>query len=298
MFRSSILLSVVLYLHTANTSTRTTNAFTHTPANPIRRVGGESLLRRLDNSPLPFVSIQKQQQQRINTQALSMDAGVSDIFVNAWASYNVALEEQPLITKSITAGIILGAADLAGQALERSLKNNDENSETSSSPAVVDFARVGRFALFGLVLQAPWNHFYYQILDSALPPTVDPFTATTGIKVLIDQFIQAPIFTIIIFYFLGILEGKTMDMVYEQLKKDYGDTMQANWKLWVPATAVNIAFCPPLFRVLFLNCVFFFWSIFLSLKLNNSDGDDDGIAAAIEGVVEEQEQQQLLSEKN
>lgn len=99
MFRSSTLLSIVLYLHTANTSTRTTNAFTHTPGIPIRRVGGESLLRRLEKSPLPFVSIQKQQQQRINTQALSMDAGMSDIFVNAWSSYNVALEEDPLITK-------------------------------------------------------------------------------------------------------------------------------------------------------------------------------------------------------
>lgn len=42
-------------------------------------------------------------------------------------------------------------------------------------------------------------------------------------------------------------------------------------KLWVPATAINIAFCPPALRVLFLNCVFFFWSIFLSLKLNKED---------------------------
>ena len=49
--------------------------------------------------------------------------------------------------------------------------------------------------------------------------------------------------------------------------------MLANWKLWVPATAVNIAFCPPILRVLFLNCVFFFWSIFLSLKLNKETED-------------------------
>ncbi|KAL3766687.1 hypothetical protein ACHAWU_003443 [Discostella pseudostelligera] len=53
--------------------------------------------------------------------------------------------------------------------------------------------------------------------------------------------------------------------------EDYVDTMLANWKLWVPATAVNIAFCPPILRVLFLNVVFFFWSIFLSLKLNKSE---------------------------
>lgn len=111
------------------------------------------------------------------------------------------------------------------------------------------------------------------MLDGALPPTADPLTATTGIKVVIDQFIQAPIFTVLIFYFLGILEGKSTDDVKNQLDRDYKDTMLANWKLWVPATIVNIAFCPPMLRVLFLNCVFFFWSIFLSIKLND-DGEE------------------------
>merc|ERR1712127_356745 len=143
-----------------------------------------------------------------------------------------------------------------------------ENQQKEDEESSVDFARAARFAIFGLVLQAPWNHFYYQILDGALPPTEDPFTATTGIKVVIDQFVQAPIFTVLIFGFLGVLEGKTFDEIKRQLDDDYVDTMFANWKLWVPATAVNIAFCPPILRVLFLNVVFFFWSIFLSLKLN------------------------------
>uniref|UniRef100_A0A7S2W2E8 Peroxisomal membrane protein MPV17 n=1 Tax=Eucampia antarctica TaxID=49252 RepID=A0A7S2W2E8_9STRA len=198
----------------------------------------------------------------VRGSALHMDTSV---LTEAWVSYNHALETDPLLTKSITAGVILGAADLAGQALERSQKKEGEESSS------VDLARAVRFAFFGLVLQAPWNHFYYQLLDGALPPTADPFTTTTGIKVAIDQFVQAPVFTVLIFYFLGLLEGKTMESVKQQLDNDYKDTMIANWKLWVPATAVNIAFCPPLLRVLFLNCVFFFWSIFLSLKLNKEE---------------------------
>jgi len=182
---------------------------------------------------------------------------------NAWTAYNVALETDPLLTKSVTAGVILGAADLAGQALENRMAELDKD---------VDWARAARFAFFGFVLQAPWNHFYYIMLDGALPPTPDPLTATTGIKVVIDQFVQAPIFTVLIFGFLGTLEGKSVDDIKRQLEADYTDTMVANWKLWVPATFVNIAFCPPPLRVLFLNCVFFFWSIFLSLKLNK-DGE-------------------------
>ncbi len=204
-------------------------------------------------------------------------------FEDLWSSYLSALESDPLLVKSVTAGVILGAADLSGQAIQQSLLAVAAESTTATNivkkhgidedegGGVVDIARFARFAFFGFILQAPWNHFYYQFLDGALPPTEDPFTYTTAIKVLIDQFIQAPIFTLIIFAFLGLLEGKSIPEIRRQLDEDYVDTMLANWKLWVPATAVNIAFCPPILRVLFLNVVFFFWSIFLSLKLNKSE---------------------------
>ena len=201
-------------------------------------------------------------------------------FEGAWSSYLSALETDPLLVKSVTAGVILGAADLSGQAIQQALAaeaaggGGADDGASSSPPAGgrgVDVARFVRFAFFGFVLQAPWNHYYYQLLDGALPPTADPFTATTGIKVVIDQFVQAPVFTVLIFGFLGLLEGKTIDEIKKQLDEDYVDTMLANWKLWVPATAVNIAFCPPILRVLFLNVVFFFWSIFLSLKLNKNE---------------------------
>jgi peroxisomal membrane protein 2 len=213
-----------------------------------------------------FTAIPQRASMRHVDSALHVDAGVTDVVVQAWTSYNIALEEDPLLTKSVTAGVILGAADLAGQAIQNARKDDGEKLS-------IDVGRFARFAFFGFILQAPWNHFYYLLLDGALPPTPDPFTATTGIKVAIDQFIQAPIFTVLIFYFLGILEGKSTGDVKDQLDRDYKDTMLANWKLWVPATALNIAFCPPILRVLFLNCVFFFWSIYLSLKLND-DGED------------------------
>ena len=126
-------------------------------------------------------------------------------------------------------------------------------------------------ATFLLLTISPWNHFYYLALDSQIPPTPEPFTPTNGIKVFIDQGIQAPIFTVLIFVFLGLLEGKTTESIQSQLKNDYKETILANWKLWIPATVINIGFVPPLFRVLYLNCVFFFWSIYLSLVINKDE---------------------------
>lgn len=67
--------------------------------------------------------------------------------VEAWHSYNAALEAHPLAVKSLTASAILGAGDLAGQAIEAS---RNEGGEEKS----IDWARVARFSVFGLVLQA------------------------------------------------------------------------------------------------------------------------------------------------
>jgi hypothetical protein len=142
----------------------------------------------------------------------------------AWNAYNDALVASPLLVKSVTAGTILGAADFAGQAIQEITKAEDAESKG------VDFARAARFAFFGLVLQAPWNHFYYNFLDGAIPPTVEPWTPTTGIKVVIDQFVQAPVFTVLIFSFLGFLEGKSAEAIKKQLEEDYSDTMVANCK--------------------------------------------------------------------
>uniref|UniRef100_A0A7S4EG90 Peroxisomal membrane protein MPV17 n=1 Tax=Pseudo-nitzschia australis TaxID=44445 RepID=A0A7S4EG90_9STRA len=206
------------------------------------------------------------------TRSVSATTSSSSLHMDpqqAWTAYNDALETSPLLVKSVTAGVILGAADLAGQAFEGAQSDD----ESSSNDTGIDVARTVRFAFFGFILQAPWNHFYYTLLDGAIPPTVDPWTSTTAVKTVIDQFVQAPIFTVLIFAFLGFLEGKNLEAIKKQLDDDYADTMVANWKLWVPATVINLAFVPPILRVLYLNCVFFFWSIFLSLKLNK-DGDN------------------------
>jgi hypothetical protein len=183
-------------------------------------------------------------------------------------AYNNALVSSPLLTKSITAGVILGLADLTGQKLEGQPVADPSLGVVDKS---LDAARILRFVVLGLALQAPWNHFYYMLLDGAIPPTLDPLSQTNLGKVFIDQFIQAPIFTAIIFLYLGLAEGNSMNTIIEdKFKKSYWSTLLDNWKLWVPATAVNIAFFDPIYRVLYLNCVFYFWSIYLSLKLNSN----------------------------
>jgi hypothetical protein len=114
------------------------------------------------------------------------------------------------------------------------------------------------------------THYYYVALDRYLPPTKYPWTTTTLLKLIIDQAIYAPTFLFLVIVYLGIFEGSSFSFIEKQLKEEYMITLISNWKLWVPATVYNMAYVPPAFRVLYCNVIFFGWSIYLSLALNNN----------------------------
>ena len=61
---------------------------------------------------------------------------------------------------------------------------------------------------------------------------------------------------------------QSTDFLKNQVQNDLGGILIKNWSVFLPATAINLAFCPPELRVLFLNCVFFGWVVYLSLFLN------------------------------
>jgi len=186
-----------------------------------------------------------------------------------WSQYLSLLDSDlALPTKAITAALIIGSGDLTAQVLEKK-KASAEGVEVPET----DFARVLRWATFGFFVQAPWNHFFYQILDGVLPPTAEPFSAVTFAKVAIDQFGQAPIFTALIFVFFAVLEGRGLQSAKKQIDEELFEVLLKNWAIFLPATIINLAFLPNQLRVLFLNAVFFFWTIFLSLTVNSKKED-------------------------
>jgi peroxisomal membrane protein 2 len=186
---------------------------------------------------------------------------------SAWQRYNKALERNPLLVKSITAFFLLGGGDLCGQSLEHLLGR----SSNAGSVLVlgVDWPRAARFGMFGL-LGAPWAHYFYFYLDKVLPPTEKPFTKTTLLKVCIDQGVQAPALLALMISTISILKGTGLQGVREDLARNYWTSLLANWKLWLPFSFINLAFVKPTLRVLFVNAVFFGWTIILSMLINSS----------------------------
>ena len=186
---------------------------------------------------------------------LRVDAGPAEL----WSGYLAALEADPLPVKMATAACVIGAGDATAQLIENERKK------------LPDAARVARWAFFGLVLQAPWNHVWQNLLEGALPATASPWTAVTFEKVALDQGLQAPAFTALVFIFFAVLEGSGFRGGVAACEKDLGPTILKNWLVFVPATFINLGFVPLELRVLFINVVFFFWVIFLSLLINNDE---------------------------
>jgi peroxisomal membrane protein 2 len=174
-----------------------------------------------------------------------------------WKWYSAQLDAYPLATKTITSAILVGLGDAAGQGIEYHF-------------ARFDLDRSFRFVTMGFFIQAPSAHYFYQVLDGHLPPTPSPWTWRTLIKGLIDQLVFAPSFTIFIFFYLDTLQGLSIDDILQHIYHDYFNTMIANWKVWGPATIVNMIWVQPSWRVLYSNGVFFIWTIILSLMISNS----------------------------
>jgi peroxisomal membrane protein 2 len=118
------------------------------------------------------------------------------------------------------------------------------------------------------LLGAPWSHYYFQFLDECLPPTPEPFTKTTLLKVFIDQFIQAPLLLLVMICSLSLMKFEGPQVVEKDLVESFWPGLIANWKLWITASLVNLAFVKPELRVLYTNMIFFVWVIILSIILN------------------------------
>jgi hypothetical protein len=93
---------------------------------------------------------------------------------------------------------------------------------------------------------------------------------TLSVKVFIDQFIQAPAMLALIISGLAFMELRGLDGIHQDMEQQYVDALIQNWKLWIPATIVSMAFVSPALRVLYDNLVFFFWTIYLSMILNDN----------------------------
>ncbi|XP_057688716.1 peroxisomal membrane protein 2 [Corythoichthys intestinalis] len=170
--------------------------------------------------------------------------------------YLLLLKKYPILTKSVTSGILSALGNLLSQILEARKK-----AQSDASVREIDTAGVLRYAIFGLFITGPISHYFYHLMETGMP-TTDPYCVVK--RLLLDRLVFAPGFLMIFYIVMNILEAKGLDHFIKKIKASYWTALKMNWKVWTPFQFINVNFVPVQFRVLFANMIALFWYAYLA----------------------------------
>jgi Mpv17 / PMP22 family len=195
--------------------------------------------------------------------------------------YQKILEESPLLTKSVTAGLIQFVGDYGAQHYENSKLSSATSRDTtaedgnkariSSPPGRYNFRRGLSLFVDGLVLSGPMLHYCYQWMEEILPTGTGGWKATMC-HVMVDDYIIDNMYITLSFVFTSISEGHGRELA-SILRKDYWATMTASWCTNLALVPVEF-FCfgclSVQFRTLFMNFVDLLWGAIISFMSHRS----------------------------
>ncbi|KAF8369681.1 hypothetical protein HHK36_032293 [Tetracentron sinense] len=146
--------------------------------------------------------------------------------------YLAVLKKYPVLTKAVTSAFLTLIGDLTCQLLIDQVSS-------------LDLKRTFLFTLLGLVLVGPTLHFWYLSLSKLVPL---PGAAGALLRLLLDQFLFAPIFIGVFLSTLVTLEGRPSQVV-PKLQQEWFSAVLVNWQLWIPFQFLNFRFVPQQFQL-------------------------------------------------
>ncbi|XP_057812358.1 protein sym-1-like [Salvia miltiorrhiza] len=174
-------------------------------------------------------------------------AGGSNWSFLSW--YMSLLAKYPVPTKAVTSAFLTLVGDLTCQLM------------IDQAPSL-DLKRTSIFTLLGLVLVGPTLHFWYLSLSKLI---TTPGAYGVLSRLVLDQFLFAPVFIGIFLSTLVTLEGRPSDVI-PKLQQEWFSSVVANWQLWIPFQFLNFRFVPQQFQVLAANFIALVWNVILSYK--------------------------------
>ena len=225
--------------------------------------------------------------------------GLRSILIGAEESvtlYSTLLETFPVVTKSITAGVIGGLGDFFAQWLENRRLSRRASHPTlgvASSHKTIPRPQIdtGNYNIRrglsivadGLFLSGPLMHFGYELFEHIWPISGGG-TLAAMLHVVADTLLLDSIFIATTFWFSGWFEGFSLKQIRSQFRRDYVAAFKAGALtsvLVMPIELVCFRFLPLSFRVLAVNFIDIVWDAVISYMAHRSRGgehigDDQG----------------------
>lgn len=156
-----------------------------------------------------------------------------------------------LVTSGVTAGALVGGGNLAVQYAE---------GRKSGKPVELDLQGALRLFGIGALLYGPYQHYWFGLLDWALPARTVPNVLA---KVAVSQLALAPAVLALVYSWHLALTGQPATIT-DRIKKDLAPSTIDGWKFWVPVTAANFAAVPLDKQVLFMSAAGVAWTAYVS----------------------------------
>lgn len=191
---------------------------------------------------------------------LSAMAPISAVLQTAATFYTQQLTARPIVTKSLTAGIIFGLSDWCAQLIER----GEGDEDGAKSPLV--FSRIFTTFLVGLLFFGPAANAWYAMIFKVLPSTS---LISTLQKAALGQIFFGPAFTCV-FFAAGMIQSGSFSLGawLSQIKSDLPAVWVSGLGFWPLVDFISYKVVPVQWIPLFVNFCSFVWTIYLSLVAN------------------------------
>ena len=178
------------------------------------------------------------------------------------AAYATLLQAYPVPTKALTQGLIWSAGDVVAQLRE----------ESGSSVSV---ERTAKFFVTGVGSGVLWSQ-YYDAADALIAPAPGGVVVHTALSLALEQFLWCPVVFATYQIPIAVLQnGGALSEVPGAVRRQLGDMLVANLKIWTPANIV-IYNVPLQWRVLCSNGVDLVWGyVCASFAADACAPDDD-----------------------
>ncbi|CAF4784285.1 unnamed protein product [Pieris macdunnoughi] len=170
--------------------------------------------------------------------------------------YQRLLNRRPYLVQAIQTGTLMGAGDLISQTFIEKKSFRD-----------ADYARTIKFSSIGFCFGGPALRVWYGLLNRHVGSTGKTVALK---KVFIDQAVFAPTFLFFLLVGLGALQGKSWDLIENDINTNYIDILKTNYYVWPWVQIVNFYYVPLQYQVLLVQGIALFWNTYLSYKTNRT----------------------------
>ncbi|KAL7538670.1 hypothetical protein ACHAXR_008717 [Thalassiosira sp. AJA248-18] len=212
----------------------------------------------------------------VSSPLLSIMAPASSLLKTAATFYTQQLSLRPIITKSLTAGIIFGLSDWCAQLVERRGSSSISGGEKEESElflipqkSPIVFSRILATFLVGLLFFGPAANAWYSMIFKLLPSTS---LISTLQKAALGQIIFGPTFTCV-FFAAGMIQSGTFTLGawLDKVKSDLPAVWASGLGFWPAVDFISYKVVPVQWIPLFVNFCSFVWTIYLSLVANRGE---------------------------